>query len=165
VQIQVGRCGIFARVRFFGLDLFIRCTFTVRRNTDRNIVLAHVKEHYTSNAQNAASSNSHNFASSDKVSSSMDAVDSMNGESKYCSSVPYPTVFFYDYIADLRVSKNVNLLFFSDHTSVNGIIRCNLCHFETDNQTTFRIHNSHHVEDPSATFKCCFCPFFANDKQ
>lgn len=55
-------------------------------------------------------------------------------------------------------------LFFID-VQIKGKLKCEHCKFETDCQNTLKLHNRHHVENPNAAFKCCFCPFYANDKQ
>lgn len=110
-----------------------KCKF---RNTDRNIVLAHVKEHYTNNSRNMNDSNA--------LGTESEMYNPSNWERSQSMKEDY---------------SNEN------QSSSRGTIKCDLCIFETECQSTFRIHSSHHLEDPLAAFKCCFCPFFANDKQ
>ncbi|XP_065226531.1 uncharacterized protein LOC135849797 isoform X3 [Planococcus citri] len=115
-----------------------KCKF---RNTNRNVVLAHVKEHYTAggNAQNA---NESNVASYSQEARNQTEGHNVNQSSSHLISSGDPA------------SQN----------SREGNYKCKHCVFETDCPSTFVQHNRHHEHNPSAHYKCCFCPFYANDK-
>nr|XP_018912996.1 PREDICTED: uncharacterized protein LOC109041199 [Bemisia tabaci] len=132
-----------------------KCKKCLFRDSDRTVVLAHVKEHYKQAEveRNVKTSNaSQSTARKTAVPSHQENNFSPN---KMANQEPKPP--------EITISRKENSKIANDspeNISKSGQWACRVCSFSCSSEAEIVAHTATHKKNPNATIKCYFCPFY-----
>lgn len=128
-----------------------KCKKCLFRDSDRSVVLAHVKEHYRNQCQGGSDAENRGLGGGSRPERNEDEHRLKQGGGRTWQD---------ENSQNEQNEQNDD----GDDDTGSGEFMCETCPFVCDTQQAFDQHMEYHFERPEATLRCYVCPYFVSDK-